>query len=136
MTNSRSTTRAYTFIFALLVLFMSASVVAAGAFPSRPQPKADPRIAQLAARERQLQRNAYLTRQIVRKRWANYNRALARRRRQISSRQREIKRLQRQWEIAATYIPSRTNGYAAQAPVVRTVTLSPSSRPVTSTHSS
>jgi hypothetical protein len=96
--------RLYSLAVALVVFFGAWAVVAAHPWVT---PKADPRLAILAARERQLRHESTVVRSLVEKRWAVY-------RAELQHRQAQISAVQQSRQLAA-----------AAAPAARIVTLPP-----------
>jgi hypothetical protein len=105
------TGRLYATAFALVVFFLSWSVIAARPWVS---PALDPRLAVLAARERQLRRESIVVRRIVEHRWAAYRAALHVRNAQIAAAKQQ--QLQQQAQLAAA---------PAAGPAVQVVSLPP-----------
>jgi hypothetical protein len=81
-----SATRLYALVLAVLVFFLAWAAVAARpwAAESGPAP-ADPRVAQLAAREERLREQGAEVQRIIDARWGAYERALSTRERQIDA---------------------------------------------------
>jgi hypothetical protein len=102
--------RLYATAGALLVFFVLWATIAAHPWAA---PSADPRLAALAQRERQLRADATLVQQVVDRRFAHYRAALATRRSEIAS--------ARARAAAAQAMPVSQ----ASAPPVRIVTLPP-----------
>jgi hypothetical protein len=103
------TGRLYATAFALVVFFLSWSVIAARPWASSAP---DPRLAALAARERHLRRESVLIRRIVEHRWAVYRAALRARQAQIAA----ARQQQQQAQLSAA---------PAAAPAVQVVSLPP-----------
>lgn len=108
--------RLYALAATLAVFFVAWAAIAA--HPWQAEASADdPRLVQLAAREKQLRQEAAVVQRIVKRRWAVYDAGLKERQRQNAG-------LRRQAELAAAQPPA--------TPAVRIVTLPP----VTSTRTS
>jgi hypothetical protein len=105
------TGRLYATAFALVVFFLSWSVIAARPWASSAP---DPRLALLAARERHLRRESVLVRRTVEHRWAVYRAALRVRKTQIAAARQQQQ--QQQAQLAAA---------PAAAPAVQVVSLPP-----------
>jgi hypothetical protein len=122
--------RLYALASSLLVLFLVWAVVAAHPWSSRSAPKADPRIHALAIRERHLRHESKIVQRVVRRRWARYQRELARRKKQIAAARRKHRQaLAAARAAAAAPAPapvssSYSPGYSA-SPSVQVVTLPP-----------
>lgn len=104
------TGRLYATAFALVVFFLSWSVIAARPWVSAAP---DPRLAVLAARERQLRHESVAVRRIVQHRWAAYRSALRVRNAQIAAAKQQQ---QQQAQLAAA---------PAAGPAVQVVSLPP-----------
>jgi hypothetical protein len=110
------TGRLYAVALALVVFFLTWSVVAARPWAS--STRSDPRVAALAVREQQVRRESIAVQRIVRRRWAVYRAALKRRRTQIAN--------VHQAEAAAAAAASVQAAPSIQAaPSVQVVTLPP-----------
>ena len=103
------TGRLYAVAAAVTTFFVLWAVIAAAPWRSAAAPPSaqDPRVAQLAAREQQLRREAAHVRQVVKQRWAAYR----------------VKLKARKHQIAAIDRQNRLLASQAAAPAVNVVTL-------------
>jgi hypothetical protein len=77
--------RIYATALSLFAFFVTWALVAAHPWPSSPPAASDPRLRALTAREKQIRREALVTRRVVERRWARYRVELARRNSQIAA---------------------------------------------------
>ena len=111
--------RLYALALALVVFFLIWAAVAARPWAAHSTPRADPRTAALAARERLLRHESIVVARIVHHRWAAYRVRLRRREQQIAAAKRAQAAAANQARLAAVATP------AAAAPSVHVVTLPP-----------
>jgi hypothetical protein len=111
--------RLYTLALALLVFFLTWSMIAARpwATSSTATTRPDPRIAALAARERRLRQETLVVQRVVQHRWAVYRVALRSREAAIAS--------AKQAQLAAASAPAVSSSSSASAPAVQVVNLPP-----------
>ena len=103
--------RLYALAATLAVFFVAWAVIAAHPWSATAQGSSkDPRLAQLAAREKQLRQEAVVAQRVVKHRWAVYNK-------QLKYRQHQHAVVRRQAQLAAAQ--------PAVAPQVQVVTLPP-----------
>ena len=117
--------RIYAVVLGTLVFMLAWAAIAAHPWASAGRGTRDARLAALAARERQLRREAAQVQRIVARRWAVYRRALARRN---AARARLISQHKAALAQTVSAVSAPTGGgggYAAPAaaPAVRVVTL-------------
>lgn len=126
--------RVYAITLAIIVFFLAWAVLAARPWVEPPTAKTDPRIMALDARERRLRADAVKINALVKKRWAVYRVALAKRKHQIAAvnKAQAARAAQAQVAQAAQTAPA-THSAAPSAPPVVRVTPAP---PATSTKTS
>lgn len=126
--------RVYAISLAIIVFFLAWAVIAARPWAEPPTAKTDPRIVALNVRERRLRADAVKINALVKKRWAVYRVALAKRKHQIAAvnKAQAARAAQAQVVQAAQTAPA-THSAAPSAPPVVRVTPAP---PATSTKTS
>jgi hypothetical protein len=120
--------RIYAIVLTVIVFFLAWAVIAARPWVETPEAKTDPRIAALNARERRLRKDAVEINAIVKKRWAVYRVALAKRKRQIAA----LKRAQKAQAARAAQAAQAAPVAAASPPIVRVVPAAPATSTRTS----
>lgn len=120
--------RLYVLALALLVFFLTWMAVAAHPWSAPATPRADPRVAVLAARQLKLRHESVVVARIVRRRWAVYRTQLRRREQRIAAVRRANAAAARNAQLAASTAaaaPPAVYASPAAEPSVRVVTLPP-----------
>jgi len=112
--------------FALAIFVFSVSAIAARPWQGEKRAvKQDPRLSALAAREQELQQQAKVVRDTVKRRWHVYKQELKERKREIRLARQEYKRKLKKAHAAAKLAAARTAAATYGPPVVGIVTLPP-----------
>jgi hypothetical protein len=119
--------RLYALAVSLVVLFLVWAVVAAHPWQSKAHAAPDPRVRALVLRERRLRHDSVLVQRVVKRRWAHYRIALAKRKQEIAAVEKKHHQAVLAAQAAAS-VPAPTavsSSSYAPSPSVQVVTLPP-----------